>query len=99
MEKEPDCVWELLDKYLCAMRDYSGIPLAAWTQARKKLFNKEDEDDEVENYVTQDAELIDRVPIIQESYRGQDNKSLEETRACWDNLFYAGNRVMFTELH
>ena len=34
MEKEPDSVCEFLDEYLCTMRDDSGIPLAAWTQAR-----------------------------------------------------------------
>ena len=70
IEKEPDRVLELLDEYLCTVRDDSGIPLATWTQAHKKLFPKEDDDDEVENYVTQDAELIERAPIIMESYRG-----------------------------
>ena len=48
MEKEPDRVWEFLDEYLCTMRDNSGIPLTAWTQARKKMFPKEADDDEVE---------------------------------------------------
>ena len=55
MEKEPDCVWELLDEYLCTVQDDSGIPLSAWNRARKKLFSKEDDDDEVENYATQDT--------------------------------------------
>ena len=54
-EKEPDRVWELLDEYLCAVRDDSGIPLTAWTRARKKLSPKEDDDDDVEKYVTQDT--------------------------------------------
>ena len=81
------------------MRDDSGIPLAAWTRARNKLFPKKDDYDEVENYVAQDAELIERAPIIQESYRGQENKSLEETWARWTDLFCAGNQVLFTELH
>ena len=66
-------MWELLDEYLCAVRDNSDIPLATWTQAHKKLFPKEDDDDDVKNYVTQDAELIERAPIIQESYHGQEN--------------------------
>ena len=92
-------MWELLDKYLCAMRDYSGIPLAAWNQAGKKFFPKEDYDDDISNYVTQDAEIIERAPIIQESYHGQDNTALEETRARWTDLFCAGNQVLFTELH
>ena len=77
------------------MQDDSGIPLAAWTRARKKLFPKEDDDDDVENYVIQDAELVERAPIIQESYRGQDNKALEETRARWTDLFFSGNQVLF----
>ena len=89
MEKEPDPVWELLDEYLCTVRDNSGIHLAAWTRSRKKLFPKEDDDDDVEKYVTQDTELIEREPIIQESYRGQDNKALEETRTRWTDLFCA----------
>ena len=70
MERKPDRVWELLDEYLCDVRDNIGIPLAAWTQARKKLFPKEEDDDDVEKYVAQDAEIIERAPIIQESYRG-----------------------------
>ena len=81
------------------MQDDSGTPLAAWTQARKKLFPKEDDDYDVENDVTQDAELIERAPIIQEYYRRQDNKALEETRARWTDIFCAGNQVLFTELH
>ena len=60
VDKEPDRVWELFDEYLCAGPDNSGIPLAAWTRARKKIFPKEDDDDDVSNYVTQDAELIER---------------------------------------
>ena len=76
MKKEPDRVWELLDEYLCTVQYDSGIPLAAWTQALKRLFPKENDDDKVENYVTQDAELIERAPIIQESYRGQDKTAL-----------------------
>ena len=55
MEKEPDHVWELLDEYLCAMRDNSGIPLAVWNRARNKLFPKGAADDNVSNCVTQDA--------------------------------------------
>ena len=92
-------MWELLDEYLCAVRDNSGIPLAACSRARKKLFPKEDDDDDVSNYVTQDAELIERAPIIQESYRRQDNTALEEARARWTDLLCAGNQVLFTELH
>ena len=87
------------DEYLCAVRDDSGIPLAAWNRARKKLFPKEADDDDVFNYVTQDATLIERASIIQESYRGQDNKALEETRSRWTDPFCAGNQVLFTELH
>ena len=63
------------------------------------MFPKEADDDDVSNYVTQDAELIDRASIIQESYRGQDNTALEETLARWTDLFCAGNQVLFTELH
>ena len=63
------------------------------------MFPKEDEYDEVENYVTQDAELIERAPIILESYRGQENRALEETWSRWTELFCAGNPVLFTELH
>ena len=55
MEKEPDRVCKLLDEYLCSVRDDSGIPIAVWTRARKKFPPKEDDDDDVENYVTQDA--------------------------------------------
>ena len=55
VDKDPDRVWELLDEYLCAVRDDSGIPLAAWTRACKKIFPKEADDDDVSNYVTQDA--------------------------------------------
>ena len=99
VEKEPDRVWELLDEYLCAVRDNSGISLAAWTQVHKKLILKEAFDDNVSNYGTQDAELIERASIIQESYHGQDNTTLEDTRACWTDLFCAGNQVLFTELH
>ena len=94
MEKEPDRVRELLDEYLCTVQYDSGVPISASTRARKKLFPKEYEDDEVENYVTQDAELIERAPIIQESYRGQDNKALEETQARWTGLFCAGNQFL-----
>ena len=65
VEKEPDRVWELLYEYLCAVRDDSGIPLAAWTRARKKLFPKEADDDDVSNYFIQDAELIESASIIQ----------------------------------
>ena len=89
-------MWELLDDYLYAVQDDSGIPLAACTRARKKLFSKEADEEDVSNYVTQDAELIERASIIQESYHGQDNKALEETRACWTNLFFAANQVLFT---
>ena len=99
MEKELDRMWELLYEYLCAVRDNSGIPLDAWTRARKKLLPKEAADDDDSNYVTQDTELIERASIIQESYRGQDNTALEETLARWTDLFCAGNRVLFTELH
>ena len=99
MDKEPDRVWELLDEYLCTVRYESVIPLSAWTRARKKLFPKEDDDDEVENYVTQGAELIERAPIILESYHGQDNRALEETRSRWTEIFFAGNSVLLTELH
>ena len=99
VEKEPDRMWELLDDYLFAMQDGSGIPLAAWIRAHKKLFPKEVDDDDVSNYDTKDAELIERAPIIQESYHRQGNKALEETRARWTNLFCAGNQVLFTELH
>ena len=56
-------------------------------------------DDEVKKYVTQDAELILREPIILESYPRPDNRSLEETRSRWTKLFCAGNSVLFTELH
>ena len=87
-------MWELLDDYLCAVQDDSGIPLAAWNRARKNIFPKEDDDDEVENYVKQDAKLIEIAPIIQDSYRGQDNKALEETRARWTDLFFAGNQFL-----
>ena len=52
MEEKPDHVWELLDEYLCAVQDKSGIPLTACTQARKKLFPKEADDDDVSNYIT-----------------------------------------------
>ena len=86
-----DLVWELLDEYLYAVRDDSAIPLAVWNRERKKLFPKEAADDDVSNYVTQDAEIIKRESIIQESYRGQDNTTLEETRACWIDLFCADN--------
>ena len=58
VEKEPDHVWELLDEYLCAMRDDSGTPISGWTRARKKLFPNEADNDNVSNYVTQYAELI-----------------------------------------
>ena len=68
MEKEPDRVWELLDECVCAVRDDSDIPLATWIRARTQLFPKEDNDEDVKNYVTQDAGLIERAPIIQESY-------------------------------
>ena len=51
-EKEPDRVWELLDEYLYAVLDDSGISLAACTLARKKLFPKEADDDDVSNYIT-----------------------------------------------
>ena len=81
VDKEPERMWELLDGYLCVVRDDSGIPLAAWTRARKKIPPKEADDDDVSNYVTQDAELIERSSIIQKSYRGQDNTALEETRS------------------
>ena len=40
MEKETNHVWELLDEYICAVQDNSGIPLAAWTRARKKNLRK-----------------------------------------------------------
>ena len=76
MEKEPDHVWELLDEYLCTVRDDSGTPLTARNRARNKLFPNEDDDDDDEKYVTQVEELIDGAPIIQESYRGQDNRAL-----------------------
>ena len=92
-------MWELLDEYLCAVRDDNGTALAAWSRVRKKISPKEDDDDDVEKYVSQDAEIIERAPIIQESYRGQDNKALEETRARCTNLFCAGNQVLLTELH
>ena len=55
MEKEPNRVWELLDEYLCAVQDDSGIPLAVWIRAHKKFFPKEDDDDDVSNCCTQDA--------------------------------------------
>ena len=55
MEKESDLMWGLLDEYLCTVQDDRGIPFAAWTQACKKLFPKEDDDDNVENCVTQDT--------------------------------------------
>ena len=29
----------------------------------------------------------------------QENTTLEETRARWTELFCAGNKVLFTELH
>jgi hypothetical protein len=31
IDKDPDHAWEVLNKYLSAMRDTNGIPLAAWT--------------------------------------------------------------------
>ena len=99
MEKEPNRVWELLDEYLCTMQDHTVIPLTAWTRARMKFLPKEDEDDDVENYVIQDAELIERAPIILEAYRRQDNRALKETWSRWTELFCAGNSVLFTELH
>ena len=98
-EKEPDCVWELLDEYICAVRDDNGTALAAWSRVRKKISPKEDDDEDVEKHVTQEAEVIERAPIVQESYRGQDNKALKETRALWTDLFCAVNQVLFTEPH
>ena len=66
LEKEPDRVWELLDEYLCAVRDGSGIPLAAWTRATKNLFPKDADTDDPSDYDTMDHELIERAPIILE---------------------------------
>ena len=63
------------------------------------MIPKEYDDDDDENYVTQETKLIERAPIIQESYRGQDNRALEETRSRWNELLRAGNSVLFTELH
>ena len=80
LEKEQDRAWELMDEYLLSVGDNNGTPLATWARATVKLFPKEAADDDPSNYITKDSELVERASIIQESYHGQDNKTLEVSR-------------------
>jgi hypothetical protein len=99
IERDPDHAWEVLNKYLSAVRDTNGIPLTAWTRADAKLWPPEDGNDPESNYFSKDDKLITRAPIIMEVYRGQTLALVPANKCMWTPLFAEGNAVLYNKLY
>jgi hypothetical protein len=99
IDKDPDHTWEVLNKYLSAVRDTNVIPLAVWTRANAKLWPPEDCKDPASNYFSKDNELIARTPIIMDTYRGQTPAAVIANKSWWTPLFAKGNAILYNKLY